>query len=83
MVVEGVEYLFRYRNRRLEAVVREAGAEERRGSPVRGTRSTGPSTGSSAVSSARIVRDVQGAVTRLELASYPFERRPQPMARPS
>jgi hypothetical protein len=28
----------------------------------------------------QVVRDADGDVTRLELASYPFTRRPQPMA---
>jgi CubicO group peptidase (beta-lactamase class C family) len=80
---EGVEYLFRYRNRRLEAVVREAGAEELTRFAREEEDLYRAVDGLERGELLRIVRDAQGAVTRLELASYPFERRPQPMARPS
>jgi CubicO group peptidase (beta-lactamase class C family) len=79
---EGIEYVFRYRDGRLEAL-------ERDGTPgldrTRFTREDddryraldGPERGELL----RVLRDTGGEVTRLELATYPFTRRPEPMAR--
>jgi CubicO group peptidase (beta-lactamase class C family) len=80
---EGVEYLFRYRDGRLEALLREPGAEELTRFAREGEDLYRAVDGLERGELLRIVRDAQGAVTRLELASYPFERRPQPMAKPS
>jgi CubicO group peptidase (beta-lactamase class C family) len=81
---EGVEFLFRYREGRLEGVLRDAAAAEelthfaREGEDV--YRAV---DGLERGELLRIVRDASGAVSRLEVAGYPFERRPQLMAKPS
>jgi CubicO group peptidase (beta-lactamase class C family) len=81
---EGVEFLFRYRGGRLEGVLRDAAAAEelthfaREGEDV--YRAV---DGLERGELLRIVRDASGAVSRLEVAGYPFERRPQLMAKPS
>jgi CubicO group peptidase (beta-lactamase class C family) len=80
---EGVEYLFRYRDGRLEAVVREAAAEELTRFTREGHDLYRAVEGLERGELLRIVRDGEGAVTRLELASYPFSRRPESMAKPS
>jgi hypothetical protein len=80
---EGYEYVFRYRDGRLEVLLRDAtpGADV-----MRFAREAedlyravdGPERGELL----RVIRDEGGNVVRLELASYPFARRPEPMAKP-
>jgi CubicO group peptidase (beta-lactamase class C family) len=78
---EGWEFVLRFRDGRLEAVRRDAdpGAEltvfEREG-PDRYRAVSGQERGELL----RIVRDEDGAVVRLSFATYPFTRRPEPMA---
>jgi len=80
---EGVEFLFRYRDGRLEAVVRDAGAAEELTHFARdGEDLYRAVDGLEGGELLRIVRDGSGAVSRLEVAGYPFERRPQSMAKP-
>jgi CubicO group peptidase (beta-lactamase class C family) len=81
---EGSEYLFRYRGGRLEALLRdEAPGQEltrfEREGEDRYRAVDGLERGEVLV----VVRDENRAVVRLELASYPFARRPEPMARPT
>jgi CubicO group peptidase (beta-lactamase class C family) len=79
---EGYEYAFRYRDGRLEASVREDGAEQltrfRREALDRYRAVDGLERGELL----RVLRDEGGEVVRLEFASYPFTRRPEPMAKP-
>ena len=78
---EGLEYLIRYRDGWLEAVLRDAPAGQ---GVTRFTREgedryravDGLERGELLL----VIRDENGAVTRLDLASYPFSRRPEPMA---
>jgi hypothetical protein len=80
---EGYEYVFRYRDGRLEVLLRDgtSGVDV-----MRFAREAedlyravdGPERGEVL----RVVRDESGDVVRLELASYPFSRRPEPMAKP-
>jgi CubicO group peptidase (beta-lactamase class C family) len=81
---EGVEYLFRLREGRLEALRRDSPAGEDVTRFVRENDDLYRAVdGVERGELLRIIRDAQGTVARLELASYPFERRPQPMAGPS
>jgi CubicO group peptidase (beta-lactamase class C family) len=78
---EGLEYLFRLRGGRLEAVARDAPTGQEitrfeREAEDRYRAVDGLERGELL----QVVRDADGDVTRLELASYPFTRRPQPMA---
>ena len=80
---EGMEYLFRYRDGRLEALLRDAvpGQDVTRFEPE------GPDVyravdGLERGELLRVVRDEAGRVVRIELAGYPFARRPEPMAKP-
>lgn len=79
---EGYEYVFRYRDGRLEAAVRQDGAEQLtrfdREAPDRYRAADGLERGELL----RVLRDEGGEVERLEFASYPFTRRPEPMAKP-
>jgi CubicO group peptidase (beta-lactamase class C family) len=79
---EGIEYLFRYRDGRLEAVLRDPvlGEEVTRFAREGDDRYRAVN-GLERGELLRIVRGPQGVVRRLELASYPFERRPQPLAK--
>lgn len=77
---EGHEYLFRYREGRLEALLRDVPGRQltrfEREADDRYRAIDGLERGELLL----IVRDEDGEVTRLELASYPFARRPEPMA---
>ena len=80
---EGIEHLFRYREGRLEAVFRDATSGQDlthfvRESDDRYRAVDGLERGELL----QIVRDEQGDVVRLEFATYPFTRRPEPMAKP-
>ena len=80
---EGIEHLFRYRDGRLEAVLRDATSGQDlthfvRESDDRYRAVDGLERGELL----QIVRDEQGDVVRLEFATYPFTRRPEPMAKP-
>lgn len=80
---EGAEYLFRYRDGRLEALLRDAVPGEDLTRFVReGEDRYRAADGLERGELLLIVRDDRGEVVRLELASYPFSRRPEPMARP-
>jgi CubicO group peptidase (beta-lactamase class C family) len=79
---EGVEYLFRFRDGRLEALERDESPvptamrfEREADDLYRAT--DGPERGELL----RVVRDAAGRVVRLELAGYPFARRPEPLAK--
>ena len=78
---EGSEFVFRYREGRLEALLR-AGAPgldltrfEQEGED-RYRAVSGPERGELLV----VLRDRDGEVVRMEFATYPFTRRPEPMA---
>ena len=80
---EGIEHLFRYREGRFEAVLRDATSGQDlthfvRESDDRYRAVDGLERGELL----QIVRDDQGDVVRLEFATYPFTRRPEPMAKP-
>ena len=79
---EGSEFVFRYRDGGLEALARDdsAGSSRTRFRPDGEDRYRaldGRERGELLV----VVRDENGHVVRLEFASYPFSRRPEPMAR--
>jgi CubicO group peptidase (beta-lactamase class C family) len=81
---EGQEYVFRYRAGRLEALLRDdvpgqAVTRFDREGEDRYRAIDGLERGELLL----VVRDADGEVTRLELATYPFARRPEPMAKPS
>jgi CubicO group peptidase (beta-lactamase class C family) len=80
---EGLEYLFRYRDGRLEALLRDSvpGQELTRFSKE-GEDRYRAIDGLERGELLLVVRDESGAVTRIEFASYPFSRRPEPMAKP-
>jgi CubicO group peptidase (beta-lactamase class C family) len=81
---EGIEYLFRYRDGRLEAVLRDAPlGQELTRFTREGEDLYRAVDGVERGEVLRIIRDADGVVIRLELAGYPFDRRPRPMARPS
>ena len=80
---EGMEHVFRYRDGRLEAALRDATPGQDlthfvRESDDRYRAVDGLERGELL----QIVRDDQGDVVRLEFATYPFTRRPEPMAKP-
>lgn len=78
---EGYQYDFRYREGRLEALLRDGApgmdlTRFEREAEDRYRVVLGPERGELLV----LVRDDRGEVVRLELATYPFTRRPEPMA---
>jgi CubicO group peptidase (beta-lactamase class C family) len=80
---EGLEYLFRYRDGRLEALLRGGAPGQElthfaRESEDRYRAIDGLERGELLL----ILRDERGEVVRIEVASYPFARRPEPMAKP-
>jgi CubicO group peptidase (beta-lactamase class C family) len=79
---EGAEFMFRYRDGTLEAVTGDAAAssDRTRFRPEGDDRYRavdGLERGELLV----VVRDERGDVVRLEFASYPFSRKPEPMAK--
>jgi CubicO group peptidase (beta-lactamase class C family) len=79
---EGLEYVFRYRDGRLEALARD-GVPGLQGTRFRreGDDLYRAIDGTERGELLRILRDAGGAVTRMEFATYPLTRRPEPMAR--
>jgi CubicO group peptidase (beta-lactamase class C family) len=79
---EGLEYLFRYRDGRLEALLRDAAPGQELSRFAReGEDRYRAVDGLERGELLRVIRDESGKVVRLELASYPFTRRPEPMAK--
>ncbi len=80
---EGIEHLFRYRESRLEALLRDATSGQDMTHFVRESDDRYRAVdGLERGELLQIVRDEQGDVVRLEFATYPFTRRPEPMAKP-
>jgi CubicO group peptidase (beta-lactamase class C family) len=79
---EGNEFVFRYRDGALEALVRGAapGSDRMRFRPDGDDRYRAVD-GLERGELLRVVRDERGEVVRLEFASYPFARRPEPMVK--
>jgi Beta-lactamase len=78
---EGLEYLFRYRDGRLEALSRDAPPGQEVTRFAREAHDLYRAVdGLERGELLRVVRDDNGEVTRLYLAGYPFARRPEPMA---
>ena len=77
---EGQEYSFRYRDGCLEAVLRDTPDQQSTRFAREGEDRYRAVDGLERGELLLVIRDEAGAVTRLELASYPFSRRPEPMA---
>ena len=79
---EGYEHVFRYRDGRLEVAVREDGVEQLTRFAREAQDLYRAADGLERGELLRVLRDEAGKVVRLEFASYPFTRRPEPMAKP-
>lgn len=77
---EGQEYLFRYRDGWLEAVLRDTPDQQTTRFAREGEDRYRAVDGLERGELLLVIRDDAGTVSRLELASYPFSRRPEPMA---
>jgi CubicO group peptidase (beta-lactamase class C family) len=79
---EGIEHLFRYRDGRLEAVLRDPAAGEELTHFAREGEDRYRAVDGLERGELLVITRESGEVVRLEFATYPFTRRPEPMAKP-